>query len=403
MASERYDYLLIGEHAEDRRVRLFQQALKDQGREPAWFVSHREALQGRLEDLPDRPFVVRLEALGGDPATRRELLRLGREDAQEAGATVISDSALGDDLPRPTELLCPRQQHFGFLRYLRRLEETYRERPNWRPTASPSTLAELFDKRRTSTRYARLGLPVPEALNLPIDLPMDAPVSAGPDLLRDAMLDAGWPSVFVKLSCGSSASGLAVYFFRQADAEHGSRGFLLTTIHRGLADRDTTRGRHNSLKLQRLDDPADIDEVLAFLLREGSLVERAVPKARLDGAFMDCRVLTVAGEPTFWVVRQNRHPITNLHLGGWRGNVAELRRRVQGDAWQAALDSCRRVAAAHDTFQLGIDLMFEPGFRGHRILESNAFGDLLPGLEKDGLDVYGWQIEHVGPWLARRA
>jgi hypothetical protein len=39
--------------------------------------------------------------------------------------------------------------------------------------------------------------------------------------------------------------------------------------------------------------------------------------------------------------------------------------------------------------------MFEPGFRAHRVIEGNAFGDLLPNLERDGLDVYGWQIQRL--------
>jgi glutathione synthase/RimK-type ligase-like ATP-grasp enzyme len=56
---------------------------------------------------------------------------------------------------------------------------------------------------------------------------------------------------------------------------------------------------------------------------------------------------------------------------------------------------CVRIAAAHGTFHLGVDLMFEPGFRGHRILEANAFGDLLPRLARDGVDVHGWQIRRA--------
>ncbi|MEO8840735.1 MAG: hypothetical protein ABI591_25130 [Kofleriaceae bacterium] len=29
------------------------------------------------------------------------------------------------------------------------------------------------------------------------------------------------------------------------------------------------------------------------------------------------------------------------------------------------------------------------------VIEGNAFGDLLPNLERDGLDVYGWQIHRL--------
>ncbi|MEO6775629.1 MAG: hypothetical protein ABI467_21890 [Kofleriaceae bacterium] len=37
----------------------------------------------------------------------------------------------------------------------------------------------------------------------------------------------------------------------------------------------------------------------------------------------------------------------------------------------------------------------EPDLVHHRVLEGNAFGDLLPNLERDGLDVYGWQIRRL--------
>ena len=32
---------------------------------------------------------------------------------------------------------------------------------------------------------------------------------------------------------------------------------------------------------------------------------------------------------------------------------------------------------------------------GKNVIEGNAFGDLLPNLECDGLDVYGWQIKRL--------
>ena len=40
-------------------------------------------------------------------------------------------------------------------------------------------------------------------------------------------------------------------------------------------------------------------------------------------------------------------------------------------------------------------LMYEAGFRGHRVLEANAFGDLLPNLTRDGLSVYEWQVRQA--------
>jgi hypothetical protein len=201
--------------------------------------------------------------------------------------------------------------------------------------------------------------------------------------LRDGLDARGWEDAFIKLTSGSSASCLGVLHRR------GGRETLHTTIER------TGGGYFNTLRVRHVMDPAVVDELLAFLISEGSHVERAVPKARLDGAFFDCRVLCIAGEPRFVVVRQNRHPITNLHLGGWRGELSRLREVVPADAWDAAMDSCRRVAACYRTLQLGLDLMFEPGFRAHRVIEANAFGDLLPRLELDGADVWQWQVREA--------
>ena len=64
-------------------------------------------------------------------------------------------------------------------------------------------------------------------------------------------------------------------------------------------------------------------------------------------------------------------------------------------SWDAAMASCVAVQRASGAFHVGIDLMFEPDLSAHRVIEGNAFGDLLPNLERDGLDVYGWQIARL--------
>ncbi|MCA9699771.1 MAG: hypothetical protein KC431_19760, partial [Myxococcales bacterium] len=140
---------------------------------------------------------------------------------------------------------------------------------------------------------------------------------------------------------------------------------------------------------------ADVDAVLGWLLREGAQIERALPKARLDGRNFDMRVLVIDGEVGFCVVRSSRHPITNLHLGGARGDLEAVRAAMAPEDWDAAMASCRRAHAQHGCLHLGVDLLIEQDWSGHRIIEANAFGDLLPGLERDGLDVYGWELARL--------
>ena len=367
-------FIIIG-NAENRRVTLFQEALGHQGLPPATVVPWVDFLAhpGRLADLPDSEALVRIDSAGESWEVEKALLQRGYPDAAKQPCASLPPAevdALAYDHGR---ILYPRQYHLGFLSALAELESLFAARPRWRVLQSPASIADLFDKRITSRKYAALGVPVPEPLDGVSDV----------ESLRARMREHDCREVFVKLSCGSSASCLAIY--RRGRA----RDTLVTTIEQAET------GWYNSLKVRRIEEPARVDEVLGFLLAEGSQVERSIPKARLGGDYFDCRVLMVRGEPAFTVVRQSRLPITNLHLGGWRGDLEELRAAAPPNELASAMESCRTVARAHDCLHVGIDLMFEDFFTGHRVLEANAFGDLLPNLRRDGLTVYEWEIREA--------
>jgi hypothetical protein len=312
-----------------------------------------------------------MDATGEDEAVERLLLERGHADALGSGCTTIgADELRGRGGVRFCEILAPRQHQLGFRRYLDQLAATFAARPSWRILQSPRSVAELFDKRLTSRRYAGLGIPVPEFLD---DI-------ATPEQLRARMHARRWPAVFVKLASGSSASCVALY------QRQGKRERVLTTVH------SRPDGRFNSLRLQQLHERAAIDDLLGFLLDEGSQVERAITKARLGAQMFDLRVLVIADEPVFVVARASPHPMTNLHLGGIRADLDEVRARVPASAWASAMQSAREVFAAHECLHVGVDLLFEADMFGHRVIEANAFGDLLPGLEREGLSVYAWEI-----------
>ncbi|MFV8754873.1 STM4014 family protein [Nannocystaceae bacterium ST9] len=365
-------FLILGNPA-NRRVGGFVEALRERGQPEPIVIAHRELLREpeRLLALPDEPLLVRMDSTGEDPEVESLLLEQGWPDAREAACTSISPRALSErGGVRFGEILAPRQHQLGFVRYLDRLAAAFAQRPSWRILQSPTSVAELFDKRVTSRRYAALGIPIPEPLD---------DVST-PDRLRELMLARRWPAVFVKLACGSSASCVALYQC------HRERERLLTTTH------VRPDGRFNSLRLQELHERAPIDALLEFLIAEGSQIERAIGKARIGSRVFDLRVLVIAGEPVFVVPRASPHPITNLHLGGIRADLAAVRDRVPPDAWRRAMASAREVFAAHQCLHVGVDLLFESDLHGHRVIEANAFGDLLPGLERGGLSVYAWEI-----------
>lgn len=361
-------WVLIG-NPDNRRITLFDEALRSRGEAPPLVLAHEQLLEdvAPLRALDRDDVVVRLDSCGEHDVVTRALLARGYERARAAGVEAVAPDELGDR-PRHGEIVAPTQQHFGYLAYLDELAEVFAARPAWRVLQPPRAVAEVFDKRAVHARLGEAGLPVADAL----------PEVATPDELRAAMEAADARGVFVKHRYSSSASCLGMYH---------SNGTLMTTV------KERDGGRFNSLRVQRCEGER-AERVLAFLLAEGAHIERAHAKARLDGAVFDVRVLVVDDEPVFTVVRQSRHPITNLHLGGWRGDPTALAAWLGERAHGQLLEAAARAARTFGLFHAGVDVLVEPD-RKVRILEINAFGDLLPNLERDGLDVYQWQIERV--------
>ena len=94
------------------------------------------------------------------------------------------------------------------------------------------------------------------------------------------------------------------------------------------------------------------------------------------------------------IFRLSVHPMTNLHLGGRRGEFARCRAAVPTRTWLDALDHCAEAAACFDSAVAGVDLLFERGFGRHYVLEVNAFGDFFPGwTDAAGRSVHAIEIE----------
>jgi hypothetical protein len=370
-------FVIIGNPA-NRRVTMFQAALAAQGLPPAHLIAWTDVIATGarvLDELANAPAIVRIDAAGEDDDVERALIARGEAAARREGSAAITASELAR-IPREVgRILHPRQHHLGFLAVLDELSAALQAREAWRVLQPPAAIAELFDKRVTSARWRELGIPVPDVLP-------GGPVR-DPDELRARMSAVGWHTVFVKVASASSASCLAIF-------THGARELAVTTVEEVAGG-----ARYNTRKLQRLTSRSAIDRLLRFLLAEGAQVERAMPKPQRDGRFFDLRVLAVDGEAAFVIVRSSPHEITNLSIGGTRGDLGALRASVSPPAWERMIASCVQVQRASGAFHVGVDVMLEPDLTAHRVIEGNAFGDLLPNLERDGLDVYGWQIARL--------
>ncbi|MGC0373102.1 STM4014 family protein [Streptomyces sp. SAI-229] len=251
-------------------------------------------------------------------------------------------------------------------------------------------LAVLFDKRRCHAVLDAADVPVPGS---PTSGP-DAVRVTGWDDVRTVMREHRMPRLFVKLAHGSSASGVLA-----VEASGGGRVRATTSVE--LAG----NGRlFNSLTVRRYEREQDIAAVVDALAPDGLHLERWLPKASQRGRAADLRVVVVAGRATHAVVRTSASPLTNLHLGGTRGDLDAVRDAVgaAGGRWADVLAVCERAAACFPrTLCVGVDLLPAVGWRRFAVGEVNAFGDLLPrltglpGSGAEGLDTYAAQVAAV--------
>lgn len=325
---------------------------------------------GNLDDLPafDRPAVVRLESPGKDDHVTRLLLEAGaRSEPTEPPCDWRS-------LPLPKGLLLrPGLWYRGFRRVLVGLRRSFDARPHLTPTACPLAVAEMFDKTLTAQRLHAVGVPVPPWLANPADVFAELGADAA---------DA-WPTAYLKLNTGSSAMGM---LFARFDRERDC--FVGTTT---VAELD---GRFFNTRRLRAVTGSDLEAVAGFIRGEGAIVQRGIPMAQVDGQNFDVRVVCVYGRPAVTIFRLSSAPMTNLHLGGRRGDFARCRAAVPTRAWLDALDHCTEAAECFDSAVAGVDLVFERGYGRHSVLEVNAFGDFFPGWVDDrGRSVHAIEIE----------
>ncbi|AGZ39014.1 STM4014 family protein [Actinoplanes friuliensis] len=343
----------------NRRVGLFAEAARAAGLPSPEVLAWRDVLLGAAP--PPAGSVVRIESPGEDTEV----------DTLLRGAGVAAGHG---------ELVGLADWYSGLLRGVSRVAAGGASL-----LIDPDDIAVLCDKRRCHAVLSAAEVPVPGAL----------PAVTSYAELRAEMAAAGWSRVFVKPAHGSSASGVI------ALAVNGSRLRATTSVEL------TGETLYNSLRVRTYDREADVVTIVDRLARTGPLhVERWVPKAGLADRVVDLRVVVIAGRPTHAVVRAGRGPMTNLHLGNARGDLAELRAAAGPQSWSAAMETCERVAACFPrSLQVGVDLMFLTGWRRHAVAEVNAFGDLLPGVLADGRDTYAEQIDALtsGRWTTPRA
>lgn len=349
----------------NRRVAYFEAAVRSAGLPPARVVSWLQVLRGEAAFGPDES--VRIDSPGEDAEVERLLRGVDDPTRVEGSArwyarfTAAVEAVAGVASAAGAEVL-----------------------------GSPGDISVLFNKRLCHGLLDRAGVSVPAS---PTSGPGATPVRGWSDV-RESLREWRMPRAFVKLAHGSSASGVLA-----VETAGPGRVRASTSV-----ERDAHGRLYNSLRVRRYTSEREVGAVVDALAPDGLHIERWLPKSSQRGRAADLRIVVVGGRATHAVVRTSTSPMTNLHLGGARGDLDEVRAAVAaaGGCWREALAMCERAAACFPgTPCVGVDLLPTAGWRRFAVGEVNAFGDLLPGLTglpgsgAEGLDTYAAQVAAV--------
>jgi hypothetical protein len=372
------DLVVLG-NAGSRRVGLLNAALVRCGMPPARLVSYTDYLHGQvtLAQVLRDGSVLRIESPGQDPEVERAILAEGIDVMTDGPWERLGRAELHRLPFERGRVLCPKQWYLGFLRLLGRIERDRNSGPAHTLMNDEGSIGLLFDKGRCHEYLSQRGVNCPRAI---------ASVGSYGEL-RERMSQARIGRVFVKLTCGSSASGIV------ALESNGLKTQAFTTAE--MVEKNGRLVLYNSRRIQRITDERSLARLIDSLAAEGVHVEQWVPKAGLDGHAFDVRVVAIAGQAGHAIVRLSKSAMTNLHLKNTRDTTQALRTRMGDAAWGALIAACERAAGTFPRCHyVGIDVAVLPGYRRHAVLEMNAFGDhVLGALDAAGRDTYSSELE----------
>lgn len=345
--------------AAGKRARGLQAAQARLGLPPARIVEWRDWLRqpAVLEPLLGRPCRFKIEPPGDDPQVHEQLMRLGggrlglppRREPLQYG-----------------ELAGGHAWFEGFTEVLGQLEAQLAG-CGARAVNPPADILAMTDKPRCQRRLAAAGVPVPAFLG---------PVRGYGDLCELMRLH-GVDRVFFKSSYGSSSAGVVAYRRNRRGQEQA-----VTSAHLVEGGAHGHARLFNVKRLRSYTRREEIGRVMDLIAADGAYAEAWLDKPRSGAGHYDLRVLALHGRAAHRVARVSRHPMTNLHLDSRRADPAALLTAQGLQAMEATVEQAARVFPASRL--IGFDVVVRGG--DARVLEANAFGDLLPGLLWQGQD-----------------
>lgn len=316
--------------------------------------------------------LLRIEAPGSDPETTRLMLNAGTAEMERRRLVAIAGDEINQRACSRGEIVCPLQWFLGFDHILQDLQRAG-DQAQTRWMNAPSAIALAFDKLACKQLWMK----------------SDVPVAAGYEGIRTydqlrAAIPRRHARIFVKLRYGYSAMGAVALEWR--DSQVRAITSVETTWHAG-------RPRMYVSKRPRvLQREFDIAWLIDTLGMEEIVVEDWLPKARWNAKPFDLRIVVIGGKARHAVGRASGSPFTNLNLDAERIPQSALSESL-GAGWTLAVDAAERAARqVQGAYYLGMDVLVRPCRRQCAVLEANAFGDYLPGLDWEGDSTYSAEL-----------
>ncbi len=368
-------FFVLG-NPENRRVSLFSESFESSGFGQVIVLSYQDVLKTPvLKETDFSGSIVRIESPGENFEVRKLLIAKGAAAAREEGLPFVSEeqALLLED---PSELIHTRQWYLGFRELLQEIDLEMQRHPGAAFMNLPSDITLMFDKKACQSLLKKHDVQIPD---------FHCSINSYEQLLEMMRLRK-WNNVFIKPAHASSASG--VIAFRIA----GEKQQAITTI--GISRKGASVRLFNALKVKTYTAKSDIETIIDRVLQENAIVEKWIPKATIGDDYFDLRILVICGHAKHMVVRKSKQVITNLHLGNRRGTPEELEQAIGKEKTEEARRLAEKAAGCFvKSLYCGVDVLVGADKKDLRVLEVNAFGDLLPNVLHHNKSCYEAEIE----------
>ncbi|MEH0154428.1 STM4014 family protein [Limibacter armeniacum] len=363
---------------ENRRVQQFAQSFGE--KEHCGVLSFLEVLEhpDRLPELLAGVDCLKIESSGENHEVFQQILAWGAEEEDRIVQNPIS-KAEALSLPFDMGLIQhSRQWYLGLQKFLRQIEKVA-EQQHIHLLNTPRAILQMADKVQTHQLLEKNGIPKVPYLG----------VIENYEDLRNLISDTGFKRLFLKLAHASSASGVMAYQCK------GEKELLISSAT--LVVENGKPKVYNSLKLKRYTNHQEIRILIDTLAKQYLLAERWVPKKEFEGDTFDLRLVYINQEVEHAVMRSSKQPMTNLHLGNKRGNLESLKLSLGTEKWCEIQEVVQKAVTVFDGAHVaGVDLLLTGKHYRPKVIEANAFGDLLPNIvNARGESTYQSQIRYL--------